>query len=279
MTKFKAVSLLVLAGLLWSLNGIVIKSVTWHPISIAGGLSLFAAVLQSTYLRRIPPCTTTAVRLGILLYAANTLLFVSAMQLTTVANTLLLQSSSPVYVALLGAATLKEPARMKDWGCVGIVLIGTWLFFFDELSAPQFLGTCLAVLSGLSSAGYAICLRSQKDASPLDIVIWGNIVVFVLSLPFLVSEPMSSENVCLVVVLGVVLYGLSFIAYCEAMKHVRAIEALILGTLELILGPVWAYLLLTEYPGPNAILGGSLIFSVVFWYSLSVIRRGSDKRH
>ena len=68
--------------------------------------------------------------------------------------------------------------------------------------------------------------------------------------------------------LGVVQLGLPYILYALALRHVRAVEGILLPMIEPVLNPVWVFLLLGETPGPLALLGGSIILGAVLFRAM-----------
>lgn len=274
MTRSKAVVLLLITGLLWSVIGVITKSLSWHPISIAGGLSLFAVLTQILFVRRVPKIRRDVANLGALFFCLNTFLFIGAIQYSSVANAVLLQFTAPIYVAILGGVVLGEHMGRRDWLALVLILSGTALFFVADLTALQLTGTLMAVVSGVSVAGYTLCLRKLKSEEPIDVVILGGAMVFLISIPWLTNESFSLTSSGKIFILGAFCYGFSFLAYAAAMKHVRALEALLISTFEIVLSPVWAFVFLHELPGGSALAGGALIFLVVLIYSYGVILTG-----
>ena len=125
---------MLLTALFWSLGGVLIKSIDWNPVAIAGSRSLIAvgliAILRPSVLRRF---SWTAV-LGGMAYTATVVLFVIATKLTTAANAIFLQYTAPIYIAVLSPWLLREPVRRSDWILIGIAFGGIALFFCDLLS-------------------------------------------------------------------------------------------------------------------------------------------------
>lgn len=54
----KALIRMVMAAILWSLGGLLIKLVDWHPFAIAGGRSAIAAIVMMFYIGK-PTVTLT----------------------------------------------------------------------------------------------------------------------------------------------------------------------------------------------------------------------------
>ncbi|MES2765261.1 MAG: EamA family transporter [Bacteroidota bacterium] len=265
--------LLLLCALLWSLGGVLIKSVDWHPLAIAGGRSLVAAIVIFAYLRK-PNFTWSRVQiLGALAYAATVCLFVLATKMTTAANAIMLQFTAPVWVAIFGAWFLKERTSVIDWIAIALALSGMTLFFIDELSADNFTGNLVAILSGVAFAWMTLLLRKQKDASPLESILLGNIATAIIGIPFLLTSDFSLSNSLPILALGVLQLALPYIIFSYAIKHVTALEAILIPVVEPILNPVWVMLALGETPGKWAFIGGLIVISSIIFKSIFSFKR------
>jgi drug/metabolite transporter (DMT)-like permease len=66
---------------------------------------------------------------------------------------------------------------------------------------------------------------------------------------------------------------LSYALYTEAIKHVTALEAMLIPLIEPVLNPVWVMLALGERPGPWAIAGGALVLGAVLVRGIVMVRR------
>jgi drug/metabolite transporter (DMT)-like permease len=264
LSRSQAVAMLVVTATLWSLGGLFIKIVPWHPLAIAGTRSAIAALLFLALIRRPRWQGSVAQIGGAVAYTVTVISFVAATKLTTAANAILLQYTAPVYVAILGAIILKEKTRLYDWFTVIVVMGGMALFFMDELMPGHLAGNLLSILSGLSFALMVICLRLQKNESPLESVLLGNILTALVGLPFILAQPvLSLAGWGAIVVLGVFQLGLSYVLYTVAIKFVTALDGILIPVVEPILNPVWVLLFLGEAPGPWALAGGLIVLVAV----------------
>lgn len=271
----KSVLLLLLAALCWSLGGVLLKSVDWPPIAVAGGRGLIAAVFlyfaagRSFHFRWgwLPIGTAVA-------YAGCTVLFAAANRYTTAANAILLQYAAPVYVALLGAWLLREKPTRSDWLTMAIVLGGMALFLYDGLRLNSLTGIALAITSGFFFAAMVVMLRMQKDGAPLGSIILGNLLGFLIGLPAMLDAPLpDARSSVAMLLLGVVQLGIPYLLYARAIRHVTALEAVLIPVVEPILNPVWVMLVIGERPTPVALLGGAIVLGAVTWRSISSIRK------
>ncbi len=192
-THSRAVAQLIAAALLWSLGGLLIKSVDWPPLAVAGGRGIIAGVFLLLTHRGLRFRPSRDLFLGAFSYAACTLSFVAATKMTTAANAILLQYTAPVWIALFGSWFLGERATRVDWLTIVVVLGGMALFFADSgLALGNTLGNLMAIFSGLAFALMTMALRRQKDGSPVESIILGNFIGFVVGVPSMLTSPLPS---------------------------------------------------------------------------------------
>jgi drug/metabolite transporter (DMT)-like permease len=251
------------AALFWSLGGVLIKGIDWHPLAISGARSAIgAAFLLIVFPRpRFRPALPQVG--GAVAYAVTVTLFVVANKLTTAANAILLQYTAPVYVALFGAWFLGERPRRADWLTLAVVLGGMVLFFLEDLTAENLWGNVAALGSGMGFAWMALFLRKQKEGSTSESVILGNLLAALIGLPFIVSPPPPSGDVLELLLLGVVQVGLPYALFARAIRGVTALESMLIPTVEPVLNPLWVLLLIGEVPGPLPLIGGAVILGAV----------------
>ena len=263
-SKSKAIMLLICTAILWSKGGFLIKYIQWHPVAIAGGRSILAALIMWAYVKK-PKFTWSSIQImGAVAYALTVILFVIANKLTTAANSILLLYTGPIYVALLSFWFLKEKITTIDWITILTVIGGMALFFMEKLSHDGLLGNVIAILAGISFAWLALCLRKQKDESPLESLILGNILTGIIGLPFIIDSGIpSQQSMIALIVLGVFQLGIPYILYSKAIKHVSALDAVLIPVLEPILNPIWVFLLLGESIGILPMFGGAIIIIAI----------------
>jgi drug/metabolite transporter (DMT)-like permease len=264
----KAVVLLVLTAILWSLAGVLIKSITWNAPAIAGARSAIAAVILLAVVRPRNFHWSAAQIGAAVAYAFTVTLFVMANKLTTAANAILLQYTAPVWIVVFGPWLLRESPRWFDWPLIALILGGIALFFLDELTATGLWGNALALCSGLSFAWLAMLLRKQKAGAPFESIFLGNGLTALVCAPFLFrSAPTAHGSIAfgflLLAALGVFQLGLSYILYAKAIRHVTALEAILIPAIEPILNPTLVLLLVGERPGLRSLLGGALVLAAV----------------
>ena len=94
-----------------------------------------------------------------------------------------------------------------------------------------------ALGSGLATAWLVVCLR-KATAAPLPILVLANLLVALAGLPFLEGATLAPVHWGLLLVAGVGQLGISTVLYGRAMPHVRAIEAIMIPSIEPVLNPL-----------------------------------------
>jgi drug/metabolite transporter (DMT)-like permease len=264
-----ALLMLAAAAAMWSLGGLLIKLISWNPMAIAGMRSAIAAGTIYLMTGRRPRFTWSPIQMGgAIAYAGTVTFFVVATKLTTAANAVLLQYTAPIYIALLGYWFIRERTTRFDWLIVSLTFGGMLLFFLDNLELGTFWGNSFGVFSGISFGLFILCMRKQKDGSPMETVLLGNLVTAIICLPFMFNSPPDLRGWGALALLGVFQLGIPYIIYSIAIKHVTAMEAVLIPVMEPLLNPVWVFLIIRELPGPWALAGGIVVISAITAHSM-----------
>ena len=271
-----AVFLLLITSVLWSLGGVLIKSVEWPSLAKSGARSFFAALVLLAWIRK-PVFTFSRTQIcAAVAYAGTVSLFVVANDRTTAANSIFLQYTAPIYVALLGHWLLGEKARRIDWICIVVALTGIALFFRDEIDTRGAWGIAAALGSGFSFAVMVLCLRLEKDRSPATSLLLGNVLTVLIAIPAAMQAGLPPAKSCAILaVLGVFQLGVPYVLYSISIQRVTALEAILLPMLEPILNPIWVALNKGEFPGFWSICGAILVMVAVGIRAASGIRGGA----
>lgn len=275
MSNKKAIAYLIIASILWSTGGLFIKIINWNPMAIAGMRSGISALVMLLYLRKLPspklikPITI----LGAFSYSFLVIAFVIATKLTTSANAILLQYTSPIWVIIFSYLFLKCKIKRQDIITIFIVFIGMFLFFADELHAGNMLGNLVAVCSGIFMAVFVMLLQRQKDTPAIYVTLLGNIVTFLIAIPFYFLSVPDSNTILGVFILGVFQLGIPYVFYTKAVTHVSTLQATLIPILEPLLNPFWVFFVTSEKPGLTSIIGGLIVIAAVLMHELPVFNK------
>ena len=264
--NIKAVLQVVAAAVLFSTGGAAVKTAAFSGVQVSSIRSGIAAVVLLLWLRGRVTWSGATMGVGAA-YAATLTLFVAATKLTTAANAIFLQSTAPLYVALLAPFLLHERFKVRDAASLAAVAAGLWLCLAGSApasgTAPDpATGNFLGVLSGAAWALTLTGLRwtERKDGGAISAVVAGNLIAFVAGVPALLGLPSGTTADWMVLgYLGVVQIGCAYILLTRAIAWLPALHVSLLLLLEPVLNPIWAWLAQGERPGAAALAGGAVI--------------------
>lgn len=310
-TESTGIALLLAAGILWSLNGALIKLIYDegrgpHGITIAFYRSLFAGLflLPMAWGRfhtlRVSPARTTGVPVHagsrgpflkmpaarerirpaaiwcVVFFALMTVCFVVANTKTEAANAILLQYTSTFWVFGLSPWLLKERPAAREFWFLALAMLGIAIIFAGNAST-DLAGLLLALAAGLFYGLLTLMIRRLRHSDSAAITVLNNLGSALLLLPaaVLVGDLMLSPRAWLLIILmGGVQLGLPYYLYALALARVEAYRAALLTMIEPVLVPVWAFLAVQESVPGMTMAGGALILIALVLFIRSA-RRGS----
>jgi drug/metabolite transporter (DMT)-like permease len=259
-----------LAVLLFGLAGLFGKWLTLSPIIIVLGRVSFASVTLGLFLRftgqklKIYPRKNYFyfLLLGLIL-SVHWVSFFKSIQASTVAVGLLSFSTYPVFTTFLEPLLLKEKISRLNIFFSLFCLTGISLIVprFD-LNNATFVGVLWGIFSGLTFSLLTILNRKlTQHLSSLLLAFCQDFFAALILLPsyFILKPSLSSQDLLLLIVLGVICTAASHTLFIQGMKQVKAQTASIIHFLEPVYGIIFAFLFLREIPSLRTILGGAII--------------------
>ena len=272
--------LVLLAAVLLSTGGAAIKLCSLTGWQVASFRSAVAAIAVLVLARPARRDFDRRVLLVGSAFAATLIVFAVANKLTTAANAIFLQSTAPLYILVLAPRLLGEHFQRRDLGVVIAMVIGMSLFFVGEQpsfsSAPEPVrGNAVAALSGLTWALTVIGLRwlSRAGGGPGAMLLIGNVIASAVCLPLaLPVGAATAADWALIAYLGVFQIVAAYLLVSAGLRHLTALEGMLLLLLEPVLNPVWAALVQGEVPGALSLAGGAVILGATVWKTVADTR-------
>ena len=289
MRRAPAVGLMILAPVLWSSAGVV----TRH-IERAGAFeqvfwrSLFAfafVALALAFMKRHPLNALRAAGLAGLfsgaMWAVMFTAFVVALSLTTTANTLVTMSVGPFLTILFARVALSDPVPLRAWLAAGAAGLGIAWMFRAGLGSGHLAGMAVAFLVPVAAALNVVTLRAMAvrwASSPVKVdllpaVMLGGALSCLIALPFALPFQATGRDVVLLGLLGVFQLGLPCMLLVLASRALLAPELALLGLLEVVLGPLWAWLGAGERPAAATLVGGAIVLGALVLNEVGALMR------
>jgi drug/metabolite transporter (DMT)-like permease len=210
-----------------------------------------------------------------LVTALHFLCYIASLDYTTVAHSLSLTYTSPIFVTLFAQLLLKESLPHRAYAGMGLALLGvTVLTGFEPQMTPRMLiGDMLALGSAIAFGVYSTMGRPARSRYPLFLYTG---TVYGLAALWLVPLTLSSfpghipiRAMASLLLLGIFPLGLGHTLYNAALRLTHPTYVNLIASQEVTGGVLLSYLLLSEEPSFQAILGMVLTLSGVSWVVLT----------
>ncbi|NNM63923.1 MAG: DMT family transporter [Burkholderiales bacterium] len=269
---------MVAATLLWSVAGVVTRQLHQHNGLILvfwrssfTVLAVLAWLAWSQGLRRAWVDVRGASRLlwySACFWAVMFTAFMVALTLTSVAQTLLTDSLSPLIAAVLGWLLLHHRLPGRTWASVALATIGMGWMVWHDLQSPaasaQLLGMLIALAVPIAAASNWVSLRRAGSAVPMQaaVLIGALFSALAVTLP---AWPVSVDlhDLLWLGFLGVFQLAVPGLLAVWAAQRLAPAEVGLLGLLETVFGTLWAWLGAGEQPNRHTLLGGALVLSAL----------------
>lgn len=269
----------LLASVFFSIGGLCVKLIPWSALAINGARNLIGAAVIGLFLamthHRI--VLNKPVIIGALSTIGVTTLFTISNKLTTAANAIVLQFTAPVFVMLFMAVIFHTRPKRSDLITCAAVFCGVCLFFVDGLRTGNLPGDAAAILSGVCYAG-VFMMNAAEKADALSSCFLGQLAAGLVFSPLCLRETdFSIPAMSMVLLLGVVQVGLSYILLSLGIRHTPPIAASLISGLEPVLNPLWVALFYGETVSGLSVLGAVIVIGSIILYN--IIRLRGDAPH
>lgn len=254
----------------------------WQVIfyrSLFTGLIL-AVVLALRYRSRLFGLWRGAGRAGavsIVLMGASNFAFVGAILNTTVANTLVIIATMPLFGAVLGRLFIGERVRLRTWIAIAVGFAGIIVIFADSLGSGNWIGDLMAMAAALMQALNLVNLRTAGQRDMSGTVCLSGFASAGIVLPFAAPAAVGAYDLAVLALLGLVILPLALTLFIAGARTVPAAEVALMALLETVLGPLWAWLGVGEAPSARALVGGALVVAAIVLNAALALAKGRGR--
>ena len=188
--------------------------------------------------------------------------FIVALNHTTVANVLFMQAVAPIAAALIAWVALRESVSRRTAVAMAIALAGVAAMVGGP-GGSHGLGVGLSVVMTLAFALAVVITRHRRDISMAPAICLSQVLVLVVASPFAHPGSIGAHDFGLILALGVGQMGLGLAFLTIGARLIPAAEVALITLLEVVLGPLWVWLALSERPSAVTLAGGAVVMGAV----------------
>jgi drug/metabolite transporter (DMT)-like permease len=275
-------ALVAAAALFWSLGGLLARLVATDAWTTVFWRSVFAALFllgvtamqeRGATWARIRGLGAAGVGMALCFATASTC-FINALAYTTVANALVIQSTSPFIAALLGWAWMGERVRRRSWLAMAAALGGAAVMASHSWGAGSIRGDGLALVTAMAFATAIVIVRQHRHVRMTAAAALANVFSALFALGPARPTQASAPDLALLALFGAVQLGFGLVLFTAGARLIPVAEASLIGMLENVLGPLWVWLALGETPAAATLLGGGVILGALVVHTALDWREG-----
>ena len=268
--------------------GVIILSVQGVPIRLmdvdawtlvfvrgvlsAPGLFLFFLAMERTGWRGQMRAMGLAGVIAALLFALDNVMFIYSITHTSVANTLLMISLSPLFAALLTRIVLREMVPRRTWLAIGGATVATLVILLGSLVTGDLPGTLAGLVAAIAIGGTLVVLRSRPSLNLVPAVALGAGLAGLIALPLASPGSADSRDWVMLVLVGLLIVPVAFGLIATGPRYIPAPEVALLLLLQTVLGALWVWIAVGEAPHGATLVGGLMLIAVLALHSVATLR-------
>ena len=206
-------------------------------------------------------------------FTISNIFFVISIEITNVANTLVMLSLAPMIAAIISFIFLKENPEKKTWIAVTITTFAVIYIFFDSFERGDIKGNFFGLICAFGMATGAVIIRSAKKVNLVPSAMMGKLFVALVALIFVDKFSLEGKDLVIIPAMGIFCVAIPFVLITLAPRYITAPEVNLFFLLETILGPLWVWLVIHEQPSMETLIGGTIIISTIAIHSFLALKK------
>ncbi|MFC3207847.1 DMT family transporter [Aquamicrobium soli] len=254
----------------------------WTILLLRTGMTFLSALVVWAIWRSFSPKAPQLVpgRTGLIvaaLYGIGSITFVTGVFNTSTANLVFILAFNTVFAAALSWIFLKERPQTVTLVTMAVMIVGVLIIVGSSLGTGHLFGD----LMGLCSAFFIACAITISRSSGKDM---GFTALVGVILPCMVAAFMVSkggfqvEAPWWILFNGAVIMPISFFCLANGPKYISGAEVAMFYLLETVLAPVWVWMIFSEVPSRNSLIGGVILITALVFHSVWQLHQGRKRR-
>lgn len=248
----------------------------WSILMMRTGTTFAAALVIWTIWRLITPNAPKLIpgRKGLAvaaLYGLGSILFITGVYNTSTANLVFILAFNTMFAALLSWVFLKERPRPATLVAMAVMIVGVLIIVADSIGNGTLFGDLMGLASAFSIATAITISRSTKEEMGFASLV-GVVLPFAVAVIMVGQTGYRVDAPWWIIFNGAVVMPLSFFLLASGPRYISGGEVAMFYLLETVLAPVWVWLIFSEVPSRNSLIGGTILIVALVVHSVWQIR-------
>jgi drug/metabolite transporter (DMT)-like permease len=254
----------------------------WSILMLRSGTTFIAAMIIWVLWRALSPNAPALVpgRAGVVvacLYSVASVAFIVAVYNTSTANLVFILAFNTMFAALLSWVFLGERPANATLVAMAFMLVGVLIIVGDGISAGNLFGDLMALVTAFCIASAITISRSTgKDMGFTSLVA---VVLPCIVAGFIVAQQgYRVDAPWWIIFNGAVVMPISFYCLATGPRYISGPEVAMFYLLETVLAPIWVWLIFSEVPTTQSLIGGLILIVSLVAHSLWQLHQGRKRR-
>jgi drug/metabolite transporter (DMT)-like permease len=279
-----SVVLLVISALIFSTGALFVRgldhpqawtTVFWRSLAACVSLSLLIVWRErSNSVRAVVAMGRPGIAVAAA-FSASSIAMVVALTRTSVAVVLVIFALSPLAAAVMAWILIGERVRSYTWLAIAVTVGGVAYMVSGSGAAASAAGVLIALVIPIAFGFGTVMIRRHSEIAMAPAMLLAAVISAVVAVPFAHPLAVNRHDFVLLIVFGFAQLGVGLAVFSVGAAHTPATEVALLSMLEPIMGPVWVWIFVDEYPGVPALIGGAVVFAALAVHTVYVSSQAS----
>lgn len=260
---------LAASALIFSTGGLFIRELdhprAWQTVfwrSFAACISLALLIIwreRSNPLRAVARIGRPGWAVGAA-FCASSIGMVVALTKTSVAIVLVIFALTPLAAAVMAWILIGERVRNYTWIAIGVTVAGVAFMVSGPGAGGSTSGALIALVIPLAFGYGTVMIRRHSEIAMAPAMLLAAAISAVISVPYAHPFDITRHDLLLLLAFGFAQLGIGLALFSIGAARAPATEVALLSMLEPVMGPIWVWVFVSEYPGVPALIGGLTVF-------------------
>ncbi|MFA5958561.1 DMT family transporter [Hyphomicrobium sp.] len=272
--------LVILSAIFWSTAGPFVRMANVESWTLIGWRSLFAFLTlagfaayehRTNLIKAVTGMGSSGV-VAVTISVLSTISYIFALNLTTVANVMIVYAVLPFIAALISYVWIRERVTVRLLGAGLAAFFGIAIMAGSAATAKDILGIIAAFVM---TATFASQIVHSKVHPQLDLNVAMALAAGacgLIAIPFMEPGLPSPTALLACALYGGLTSGLAYVLALNGGRYITAGESGFIQMLDVVLGPLLVWMFFAEQPGETVLAGGAIVLSAVVWYLAPSVR-------
>jgi drug/metabolite transporter (DMT)-like permease len=212
-----------------------------------------------------------------LLYGLSSVAFIAGVFYTTTANLVFILAFGTMFAALLGWLFLGERPRPATLITMGFMILGVLIIVFDSIGTGNLFGDLMALTAALLIASAITVSRASGEDMGFAALV-AVVIPLALALLMVGKTGIHVEAPWWIIFNGAVIMPIAFFCLATGPRYLSGPEVAMFYLLETVFAPIWVWMIFSEAPSRNSLIGGTILIVALVAHSLWQLTHGRRRR-